>query len=386
MNKWKVVLSQPDLGPEEVKNVLKVIRSRWLTLGSLSAEFEERFAKFTGVRYAVFVNSGTAALHLACVSLGLGPGDEVICPAFTFVATVNAILYTGARPVFADVTGRQDFNISAEEIEKKITSRTRAIMVMHYAGYPCRMDQINRIAHRHKLSIIEDAAHAIGAEFKGKSCGTWSDIGLFSFFPNKNMTTAEGGMAVTNNEGLARKMRLLRSHGMSKSTWDRYKGRANTYDILDLGYNYRPSEINAALGLAQLKKVAANNKKRMNLTLRYRKRLKGVDGCMVPFLNNTGKPSYHIFPLLLSASLDRNKLIDRLKRKGVQSSIHYPPVHQFSYYRRIMKEKAYLPYTEYIGKHEITLPLYPQMKEAQLDYVVDTLKQEIRHCYLSRKR
>jgi dTDP-4-amino-4,6-dideoxygalactose transaminase len=380
MNKWKVVLSEPDLNDEEIRRVSEVIRSKWLTIGELTEEFERQFAKFIGARYAIFVSSGTAALHLACRSLEIGPGDEVICPSLTFVATANAILYVGAKPVFADTTDVTDFNISVADIEKKVSPRTKAIMVVHYAGYPCQMDKIREIADRHNLFIIEDAAHAIGAEFKGVKCGIWGDVSAFSFFPNKNMTTAEGGMVVTNKASLAQKIRLLRSHGMSKSTWDRFSGHVNTYDILDLGYNYRSSEINAALGIVQLGKVAANNKKRKILTLQYRDKLKDLDGCLLPFLNSGGKPAYHIFPLLLSEWIDRNRLMDRLRQKGIQSSIHYPPIHKFLYYRKIFKKNICLPNTEYIGKHEITLPLYPQIKKAQVDYIANILKKEMRHC------
>lgn len=385
MNKWKVILAEPDIGEREIKSISGVIKSKWLTMGALTGEFEKRFSKFAGTRYAIFVNSGTAALHLACRALGLGPGDEVICPALTFVATSNAVLYAGAKPAFTDVTGLDDFNISPYDIEKKISKKTKAIMVMHYAGYPCAMDEIKKIAKKYSLFVIEDSAHALGAEYKGIKCGALSDVGAFSFFPNKNMTTAEGGMVVTNDKKIADKVRLLRSHGMSKTTWDRFKGRANSYDVLDLGYNYRPSEINAALGIEQLRKIDINNKKREKLTLKYRKALKGLSGCSVPFLNNSGLSSYHIFPLLLSETINRDKLIECLRKRGVQVSIHYPPIHKFSYYKKILRKGLCLLNTEHIGKHELTLPLYPQMPEPQVDYVVDSLKRGIEYCRTNRK-
>lgn len=381
MNKWKVVLSEPDIGLDEIRNVSRVIRSKWLTMGGLTEEFERQFAKFIGSRHAIFVNSGTAALHLACRALEIRRGDEVICPSLTFVATSNAILYVGAKPVFTDVSSINEPNISVADIENKITHSTKAIIVVHYGGYPCSMDKIKKLANKYNLYIIEDSAHAIGAEFNGRSCGVWGDLGVFSFFPNKNMTTGEGGMVVTNNASLAQKIRLLRSHGMTKTTWDRYKGRATTYNVLDLGYNYRPSEINAALGLAQLLKIETNNNKRKKLTLRYRDHLKSISDCILPFLNHAGKSAYHIFPLLLSKAIDRNKLIDKLTQRGIQSSIHYPSIHKFSYYRKILRKDICLPITEYISNHEITLPLYPQMKESQVDYVSSVLCQEITYCY-----
>ena len=374
MNKWKVILAEPDIDEGEIRSVSRVIKSKWLTMGALTEEFEKRFSGFLGTRYAIFVNSGTAALHLACRALGLGQGDEVICPALTFVATSNAILYVGAKPVFADIAGEDDFNISLSDIERKISKKTKAIMVMHYGGYPCKMDQIRRIARKHNLFVIEDSAHALGADYKGIKCGALSDVGIFSFFPNKNMTTGEGGMVVTSDKKIADTVRLLRSHGMSKTTWDRFKGRANSYDVLDLGYNYRPSEINAALGIEQLRKISANNKKRERLTLMYRKAMKGFPNCSLPFLTNSGRSSYHIFPILLSKKISRNKFIEYLRQRSIQSSIHYPPIHKFLYYKRILGKGISLPKTEYIGEHELTLPLYPQMSMLQVAYVVDALK------------
>jgi dTDP-4-amino-4,6-dideoxygalactose transaminase len=386
MSKWKITLSQPDIDNHEIKGISEVVRSKWLTMSKLTEKFERQFAKFIGSRYAIFVSSGTAALHLACRALEIGLDDEVICPSLSFVATSNAILYVGAKPVFADIIGIDNFNISIHDIRKKITARTKAIIVVHYGGYPCAMDKIRKLANKFNLFIIEDSAHAIGAMFKGRSCGLWGDVGVFSFFANKNMTTAEGGMLVTNQALLAKKIRLLRSHAMDTTTWDRYKGSAVSYDVLALGYNYRPSEINAALGLSQLRKLSVNNNKRRKLTFRYREQLgSGNDDYTLPFQNSSGRSSYHIFPLLLSKTIDRDKLINRLKRRGIQTSIHYPAIHKFSYYRKILKENIYLPNTEYISKHEITLPLFPQMRECDVDYVADVLKQEIKHCRLTSK-
>jgi dTDP-4-amino-4,6-dideoxygalactose transaminase len=386
MSKWKVILTTPDLDSSDLRYISRPIRSKWLTMGKLTEKFEQRFAKLIGTRYAVFVNSGTAALHLACRALGLGPGDEVICPALTFVATANAILYVSAKPVFADIKGVDDLNISAEEIEKRITRRTRAIIVVHYAGYPCEMDRIKKLARKYRLYIIEDAAHAIGAWYKRRACGTWGDMGAFSFYPTKNLTTAEGGMVVTNNPALMHKVRLLRSHGVTADTWKRHRQGAIGYDVAELGYNFRPSEINAALGLSQLDKLAQNNRRRARLTAHYRRRLESTPGIVIPFLNNKATPAYHLFPVVLEKSVDRSRLIKRLKQRGIQTSIHYPPVHQFSYYRKLYRNNIQLPNTEYIGRHQLSLPLFPQMKTAQVDYIVRCLEKEIRHSGINRSK
>ena len=249
---WKIPLCEMSLGQRESEAIQKVLSSGWLTMGEITHEFEQRFAELVGVKHALAVSSCTAALHLANQVLGIGPGDEVICPALTFVATANAIVYVGARPVFADIESFDNFSISAEDIEAKITDKTKAILVVHYAGYPCDMDQITDVAKRYQLRIIEDCAHAPGASYHGKPCGSIGDLGCFSFFSTKNMTTAEGGMLTTNDEQLAERLRIMRSHGMTSLTLDRHKGHAFSYDVVELGYNYRMDEIRAALGLVQL--------------------------------------------------------------------------------------------------------------------------------------
>jgi dTDP-4-amino-4,6-dideoxygalactose transaminase len=243
LTEWRVTLSEPDLGPEESQAVTAVLRSRWLTMGAITQTFEQKFAEFCGAKHAIAVANGTAALHLAHWALGVGSGDEVICPALTFVATANSVLYCRATPVFADINGLDNLNISPEAIRQKISPRTRCITVMHYGGYPCDMQAIRKIAGEHGLAVIEDACHAIGAEYHGKKCGTLGDIGCFSFFSNKNMVTGEGGMLVTNNAELAQKLRLGRSHGMTTMSWDRHQGHASGYDVVDLGFNYRIDEI-----------------------------------------------------------------------------------------------------------------------------------------------
>jgi dTDP-4-amino-4,6-dideoxygalactose transaminase len=232
---WKITLSDIDLGEAEITNVTRVLSSRWLSMGEVTREFERRFAAYLNVKYAFAVSNGTAALHLANMALGIGPGDEVIVPALTFVATSNAILYCGATPIFADITSLDNLNISPEAIAAKITPRTRAICVVHYGGYPVDMDYVTPIAQKHNLFVIEDAAHAPGAEYHGRKAGTLGDVGCFSFFANKNLATGEGGMVVTDSDALAEQLTRLRSHGMTSLSWERHQGHVHSYDVTALG-------------------------------------------------------------------------------------------------------------------------------------------------------
>lgn len=371
---WKVPLSDIDLGEEEIVAVERVLRSRWLTMGAVTQEFENAFAAYIGVKYAFAVASGTAALHLAYAALGLGSSDEVILPSLTFVATANAVVYTGATPIFADIIGLDDLTISPEDIEAKLTPKTKAICVMHYGGYPCAMDKIMDIAQRHSLSVVEDAAHAPGAEVQGRKCGTIGDVGCFSFFSNKNMAIGEGGMVITNRDDLAEKIRVMRSHGMTTLTWDRHRGHAHSYDVVALGYNYRIDEVRAAIGLIQLKRLPDNNQRREEITAQYRRSLRAAPNLTLPFETSRGRPSFHIFPVVLDPGVNRRGFIEQMKAAGVQTSIHYPAIHQFSYYRDRFKYYArQLPETEEVGRRQVTLPLYPHMTDQQLQSVVDAV-------------
>jgi dTDP-4-amino-4,6-dideoxygalactose transaminase len=368
---WRVPLADLYYGQEEEQAVLNVLRNKWLTMGAITQEFETKFCQTIGAKYAIAVSNATEALHLACLALGIGPGDEVITPSLSFVATSNAVLYTGADVRFADVIGPEDFTIDAQDIALRITPRTKAIMVMHYAGYPCRMNDIMAVANRHGLQVIEDTAHAPGAILDGKALGTWGAIGCFSFFSNKNLSTGEGGMLVTNREDVAEKVRLQRSHGMTTLTYDRHHGHAYSYDVVDLGYNYRIDEVRSALGLEQLKKLPTNNNLRKAITERYWQGL-ATSGVGLPFQATPGSPSYHIFPILLPGEISRKAFMDGLRDKGIQTSIHYPPTHRFTYYLSRYGEIS-LPKTELISEREVTLPLYPGMSTEQVDYVVDSV-------------
>jgi dTDP-4-amino-4,6-dideoxygalactose transaminase len=385
MKTWKYPLSDIDLGKEEERSVLKVLRTRWLSTGPMTERFEKAFSESLGGGYAISVSNGTAALHLALASLRLKEGDEIVLPSLTFVATANAILYVRAKPVFADIVGSDDLNISSQEITKKITKKTKAIMVMHYGGYPCDMGSIMGIAKKHGLYVVEDAAHAPGAEYQGKKCGMIGDLGCFSFFSNKNLVTGEGGMVVTQNREWAERVRRMRSHGMSTLSWDKYRGRLSSYDIEGLGYNYRTTEIQSALGLAQLKKLDRNNRKREELVATYREELHGVEGISIPFTRFKGHPSYHLFPILVhpkgkvSPSSLRDKLMDGLRNFKIQTSIHYPPIHLFSLYRKQFGfRKGMLPKTEEVSGREITLPLHPRMDREDVKWIAKKVKEIIK--------
>lgn len=376
---WQIPLFDLRLAEQEFEAVQAVLRSGWLTMGRVTEQFEQAFAEFIGTKYAFAVSNGTAALHLANLVVGIGAGDEVICPALTFITGANAILYTGAQPVFADITGVDDFNISPDDIEAHITERTKAIEIVHYGGYPCAMERITDIADRYNLFLIEDCAHAPGAEYGGKKCGNLGDIGCFSFFSNKNMTTAEGGMITTNNDELAEKIRLMRSHGMTSQTLDRHYGRAFSYNVVELGYNYRIDEIRSALGIVQLEKLRDSEQSRRQLTEYYEHRLNAIRGLTTPFQQTPGTSSYHIFPILLDDHVDRQEFMTFLKSKGIQTSIHYPPIHLFSYYQQHFGySKNFLPVTETVAAREVTLPLYPGLTFEQIDYIVETIETAIR--------
>ena len=373
---WLVPLSDIDFGPEETAAVVSVLESRWLTMGGVTQSFESEFAAYVNTKHALAVTNCTAALHMACMALGLGPQDEVIVPALTFVATANAVRYTGATPVFADVISENNLNISPDSIEQRITPRTRAIITMHYGGYPCDMPRIMEIAKKHGLQVIEDDAHSIGSELDGIRMGNWGDIGCFSFFSNKNMTTGEGGMLTAREDAIAEKLSLFRSHGMTSLTWDRHKGHAWSYDVVALGYNYRIDEVRAAVGRVQLSKLDANNARRRSLTQQYREALQATaPEITVPFADHPGISAAHIMPVLLPAGTDRILFMEKMKAQGIQTSIHYPPVHHFTGYKEF--KNSVLPVTDDVAGREVTLPLYPAMKDTDIELVTKAIREAV---------
>lgn len=374
---WKVALSDLSFGPEEREAVQRVLDSGWISTGPETSMFEAEFAEYLQVNHAVAVSSGTAALHLALLAAGIQPGDEVILPSLTFVATANAVLYAGAIPVFADVTSLEDWTLSVKRIEEKITHSTRAVIVMHYGGFPCEMDAVRDLAVRHDLVVVEDAAHAPGAIYQGKKLGAWGDVGCFSFFSNKNMTTAEGGMVVTDDDRIAAELRLLRSHGMTSLTWDRHKGHSFSYDVIRTGFNYRMDEIRAALGRVQLRKLEDNNRKRREKSALLRCLIKNEHGVSIPFFDDRLPwSSCHIFPILLDCPEIRQSFMQHMKIAGIQTSIHYPPVHRFTNFRSSCGGGLCpLPITDEIGAREVTLPLYPDIGSEQIEMIAGEISE-----------
>ncbi|MEX2581007.1 MAG: DegT/DnrJ/EryC1/StrS family aminotransferase [Verrucomicrobiales bacterium] len=379
-------LSEIDMGEEEALAVAEVVRSKWLSVGPRTAEFEERFAREMGVDHAVAVSSCTTALHLALLAAEVGPGDEVLVPSYTFVASANAVVYQGATPVFVDINGAHDLNLDVEDLERKITSRTKAIIPVHMAGFPADLDRIMELAETHGLAVVEDACHAIGADYqgggsspyRGRKAGTIGHVGCFSFFGNKNLVTGEGGMLVTDDADLAARVRLARSHGMSKTSWDKAEGRAMDYDVVGLGYNYRSTELTAALGLIQLGKLAAANRRRKALAARYRKQLVGVAGITIPFADRLEDSAHHIFPVVLDDPDSRTPFRLALRDKGIQTSVHYPPVHRFSFYRDLLgPDVVRLERTEDVAAREVTLPLHPLLEEDDADFICEAVAESL---------
>jgi len=370
---WKVPFFDLVLGNEEKQAVLNVMESNWLTAGPKIAEFESAFtAALDGETQAVAVSCATAALHLSLLALGVRPGDEVIVPSLTFVACANAIRYVGATPVFADVTGELDWNISLTDVEAKITQRTRALMVVHYAGYACDMDQFTDLAQKNNLLLIEDCSHAPLGTWNGKYLGTFGDSGCFSFYSNKNMTTGEGGMVISRNSELIERFRILRSHGITASTYHRFKGHAYGYDVTELGFNYRLDEIRAAIGIEQLRKLPIFRLQRKERVERYRHLIaEKLPQVRVPFAERNTDSNYHIFPVLLPGDEElRNNTLRNMAERGIQCSMHYRPIHMFSSYQGVI---ANVPVTDRIASSILTLPLFPSLTDEQMDLVVESL-------------
>jgi dTDP-4-amino-4,6-dideoxygalactose transaminase len=370
---WKVQLFQLNYDQREPEAVKDVVDSGWITMGEKSQKFEENFSEMLGNNlHCVALSSATAALHISLLALNIKEGDEVIIPALTFVADINVVRMVGATPILADATSFDDWNMSAETIKKQITEKTKAVIIVHFAGYPCQMDEIVKLCNEKGIALIEDVAHAPGATYKGQRCGTFGDYGCFSFFTNKNLSVGEGGMISTKDENLAQQAKFFRSHGMTALTLDRHKGRAITYDVAQSGLNYRIDEMRSALGLIQLDKLDLANKNRKKLVTHYIKSLKEIKGISLPFLNLENIESvYHIFPILLDSTIDRIKLIGKLKEDGIQSSIHYPAFKDFTAFKDIGLNDA--PIAEDIATRELTLPLYPTMSLDEVDLVCNSL-------------
>jgi dTDP-4-amino-4,6-dideoxygalactose transaminase len=370
MSSWKVPLSDVIVTEQEIAAVADVYRSGWLSLGPRTAAFEEQLAAYAGVEHAVAVANGTAALHLMCLAVGLGPGDEVIVPSMTFVATVNAVAYTGARPVFADIVSVLEPWLDPASVEELITPRTKAVMMMSYGGHCGETERLAEICAERELMLLEDAAHGLGSRLHGRQLGTFGAVGAYSFFSNKNLAVGEGGAAVTSDPEIAERLRLLRSHGMTSLSWDRHKGHATGYDVVALGYNYRIDEPRAALASARLKDLDEQDAQRAELVSNYRAAL-GELGLAVPLAPRDGLESaHHLACMLLEPGVDRVRFRDALAAAGVQTSMHYPPVHRFSIYATGAPD---LPVTDEYASRTVTLPLFAHMTADQLDVVISAV-------------
>jgi len=370
---YNIPLFELNFDEIEEKAVIETLRSKWISMGPKTQEFEDKFADMLGINHALATSNCTAALHLAMILAGVKKDDEVICPSLTFVATVNAIRYVGARPVFADIKSYDDLNIDPGDISRKVTNKTKAIVVMHYGGFACHMDEIMSIADKHGLKVIEDACHGPLSEYKGRKLGTIGDIGCFSFFSNKNISTGEGGMLVTNNENYYNKAKLLRSHGMTSLSYERSKGHSTGYDVVELGFNYRMDDIRAAIGIAQLGKLSNDIRKRAEIRKNYVKSLKDIDEIIIPFHEYKDLSSNYIFPIVLKNSNyeNRNRFREKLAHNGVQTSVHYPAVHLFSIFNNYKKN---LTKTEYVTDNILTLPLFSSLSLDKLQYITECIK------------
>ncbi len=373
---YKIPLFNLNFDEREAKAAYDTIKSGWISTGPKCAELEDMFAKMLGAKYAVSVTNCTDALHLCCLLCGFGPGDEVICPSLTFAASANCIRYAGATPVFADIIGPDHINLDPADIERKITPKTKGIVVVHMAGYPAKLDEIMAIAKKYNLKVVEDACHGPLSEYKGKKLGTIGDCSAFSFFSNKNISTGEGGMFVTNSEELATKAKLMRSHGMTTMSYQRASGHATVYDIVELGYNFRMDDIRASIAIEQLKKLPKDLNKRTEVRKRYVEKLSSIKGVVVPFADCNEFTSNYIMPVVLTQGTkeDRDAIREKIHAAGIQTSVHYPAIHRFSIYKNF---GAVLPQTEYVTDHEITLPMYAALTMEQVDFICETLDKAV---------
>ena len=371
----------PQITKEDKKAIREALNSRWLTGGPRAKDFENAFADFVGSKYAVAVNSCTAALHLAMRVLDIGPGDEVIVPDLTFAATANAPIFCGAKPVFADIE-EDTFNVSPKQILAKITSKTKAIIPVHYGGQPCDMRELLEIAEDYHLPIVEDCAHSLGAEYDGKETGNFGVMGCFSFYPTKMITTLEGGMITTNDEEIEKRMRILREHGMNRNALERELGTTWHYDVIDLGYNYRLTEAQAALGISQLKRLSDGIKRRKRIAQYYDKELDTEDlGISVPHRAAHRSHVFHLYTIKYTKSKSgptRNELFKYLATAGIQSSVHYTPLHLMSFYKQFLKKSDAFPIAEKIFEQILSLPLYPALTRKKVILITNRISDSIR--------
>ncbi len=365
-------------GRDEILEITDTIKSGWVTSGKKVQLLEKKIAEYINVKNAVAVNSCTAAMHLLLVASGIGKGDEVVTTPYTFASTSEVILYTGAKPVYCDIN-YDSLNIEADTASKKITKKTKAVLPVHIAGLPVDMGKFIKLSRSTKTKLFDDAAHAIGAEYKGKKIGSIGDGSAYSFYATKNLTTGEGGMVTTNNSRLAKKIKLLSLHAMSKAAWKRYsKGGTWRYDLLDLGYKYNMSDLVASLGLAQFSKFEKFQEKRARVAKRYINNLSQVDELKLPLVEENSKHAWHLFLLRLKLNrlkINRDQFIHELNKRNIGTSVHFIPLFLQSFYRKHLHlNRKDFPNAYKAYKEVITLPFFPDLKPAEIDYVCDVIR------------
>ncbi|MGB2601414.1 MAG: UDP-4-amino-4,6-dideoxy-N-acetyl-beta-L-altrosamine transaminase [Candidatus Omnitrophota bacterium] len=365
---------------DDIKAVVDVLRSDWITQGPRIKDFEDTLCAYTGAKYAVAVSNGTAALHIACLAADIKEGDEVITSPMTFAASANCVLYCGGKPVFADID-RDTANINTAEIRTKITDRVKALIPVHFAGHSCDMKAIKDIADEYGLTVIEDAAHALGAEYKGKKIGSceYSDMTIFSFHPVKSITTGEGGAILTNRKDLYEKLMSLRTHGITKDEKIMSRNDGSWYyEQRYLGVNYRITDFQCVLGLSQMKKLDGFVKRRKEIAEMYRKGLSEEAGITLPVERGDVRSAWHIYCIRVKDSQTRKRVFDSLRDSGIFPQVHYLPVYMHPYYEQLGYGKGLCPEAEDFYQREISIPLYPSMTDEEVSYVIDKVSEHVR--------
>lgn len=370
--------NMPDIEDDEINEVVDTLKSGWITTGPKVQKFENLIKDFIGCKYAIATNSCSAALHLSLVANGINEGDEVITSPFTFAATANVILHQRAKPVFVDIEP-DTFNIDSKKIEDVITDKTKAIMPVHFAGHPCNMDQIIEIADEYNLKVIEDAAHAIGAQYKKRKIGTLGDLTCFSFYATKNITTGEGGIVTTNNKELSEQIRLLSLHGISKDAWKRYSVTGDWfYQIMYPGYKYNMMDIQASIGIHQMKKIKKMQRRREEIANRYKEEFQKIPEIIIQDVKKYAYHSWHLFPIQINTNMikiNRDEFIEKLKENNIGVSVHFIPIHLHPYYKEQFGFKTGdFPISEKIYEQILSLPLYSRMSDKDVDDVIYSIE------------